>query len=198
MQEYGHLMLFGFISGITPGPNNILLLSTGVRWGFRRSLPLTAGITIGLPSVMFFAGTGLQQVFAIYPIIFTAMKLICGLWTVFLAYGMLRSDNAEMQSFRLQKPVNFLDALLLQWVNPKVWAIAISAMTLFMVGEKNSISLLLRTILPITAAIIPANLAWCLFGVSLSKILQSKKRLRIFNYTMALALILSIVPVFRT
>lgn len=197
MEELSSMLIFGLINGITPGPNNFLLMSSGVSWGFRRSLPLAFGIAMGLPLIMLVTGLGLQKLFQAHVVILTIMKILCGLWMLYLAYGILSSRQPEKKIRKQERPMSFLSALAFQWVNPKVWLIAISAMSLFTPHGGNSTFSIVTIVLVITAAIIPANVIWCLFGIGLAEFLQGEFRLRVFNTVMAILLIYSIFPIFN-
>jgi len=190
------ILLFGFINGITPGPNNILLMTSGANWGFRRTLPLVLGISVGFPVVLAATGIGLKNVFAAFPLLHVIMKYLCGFWVLVIAYKILKTPSPGDSHTQNGTLITFRAALLFQWINPKVWLIAVSAMTLFISDQLAPLQIVMGIVIPITAVTIPANLVWCFFGLLLAKMLNTSGKMRIFNVTMVVALIASVIPVF--
>ena len=180
--------------GITPGPNNILVASSGVNFGFRATIPHILGITIGYPLMLFIVGIGLARIFIAVPLIHTILKYVSIVYLLYLAYRIaLASAMGEARSS--PKPMTFLQAVAFQWVNGKAWVIALGAVTAYTVVDQT----LLLQILALTAISIIITLGcvscWTLFGAVMRRFLHTEKRRRFFNYTMAALLVLSILPV---
>ncbi len=180
--------------GITPGPNNILVASSGVNFGFRATIPHILGITIGYPLMLFIVGIGLAKIFIAVPLIHAILKYVSIVYLLYLAYRIaLASAMGEARSS--PKPMTFLQAVAFQWVNGKAWVIALGAVTAYTVVDQT----LLLQILALTAISIIITLGcvscWTLFGAVMRRFLHTEKRRRFFNYTMAALLVLSILPV---
>lgn len=180
--------------GITPGPNNILVASSGVNFGFRATVPHILGITIGYPLMLFIVGIGLAKIFIAVPLIHTILKYVSIAYLLYLAYRIaLASAMGEARG--TPKPMTFLQAAAFQWVNGKAWVIALGAVTAYTVVDQT----LPLQILALTAISIVITLGcvscWTLFGAVMRRFLHTEKRRRFFNYTMAALLVLSILPV---
>ena len=115
--EYTALILFTIATSITPGPNNVMIMTSGVNHGFRKSIPHLAGIDLGFPIMLIVVGLGASQLFAGYPSIFLWLKVIGVLYLSYLAF---KIASSPVQSFERSKakPFTFLQAALFQWVNP--------------------------------------------------------------------------------
>ena len=180
--------------GITPGPNNILVASSGVNFGFRATIPHILGITIGYPLMLFIVGIGLARIFIAVPLIHTTLKYVSIVYLLYLAYRIaLASAMGEARSS--PEPMTFLQAAAFQWVNGKAWVIALGAVTAYTVVDQT----LPLQILALTTISIIITLGcvscWTLFGAVMRRFLHTEKRRRFFNYTMAALLVLSILPV---
>ena len=188
--------LFAFVSSITPGPNNTMMLASGVHYGFSRSLPHMAGITLGFCLMILLMGLGLGSVFARYPALYTAMRYAGGAYMLYLAWKILRSqpvpDNAAPGSAQ-SRPMGFTAAAAFQWVNPKAWVMALGAVTTYLPAQ-HSLWQLLALIGVMGAINLPSTGSWALFGSSMRRYLQEPRFLRIFNTAAALALVASLYP----
>jgi threonine/homoserine/homoserine lactone efflux protein len=180
--------------GFTPGPNNILVASSGVNFGFRATIPHILGITIGYPLMLFVVGIGLAKIFIAVPLIHSILKVISIAYLLYLAYRItLASAMGEARS--VPKPLTFLQAAAFQWVNGKAWVIALGAVTTYTIVDQT----LLLQIVALTAISVIITLlsvsCWTFFGAFMRQYLQTEKRRRWFNYSMAALLVLSILPV---
>jgi threonine/homoserine/homoserine lactone efflux protein len=180
--------------GITPGPNNILVASSGVNFGFRATVPHILGITIGYPLMLFIVGIGLAKIFIAVPLIHTVLKWISIVYLLYLAYR-ITIAAAPAQARSEPRPLTFLQAAAFQWVNGKAWVIALGAVTTYTVVDQT----LPLQILALTAISVVITLGsvscWTFFGAFMRQYLQTEKRRRWFNYAMAALLVLSILPV---
>jgi threonine/homoserine/homoserine lactone efflux protein len=180
--------------GITPGPNNILVASSGVNFGFRATVPHILGITIGYPLMLFIVGIGLAKIFIAVPLIHTVLKWISIVYLLYLAYR-ITIAAAPDQARSEPKPLTFLQAAAFQWVNGKAWVIALGAVTTYTAVDQT----LPLQILALTAISVVITLGsvscWTFFGAFMRRYLQTEKRRRWFNFTMAALLVLSILPV---
>lgn len=189
------LLLFSFASSITPGPNNIMLLASGVNFGFRKTIPHMFGIAFGFGLLLLCIGFGLREVFQQFPIMELILKIVGGLYLVYLAWKIANAGSMEKGKVGA-KPMTFLAASLFQWVNPKAWVMAIYAMTAY-TGQPDFTT----SVFIVTSAFVVINFpsvsVWCGFGVAMREWLSDPMRLRIFNITMALFLIASLWPMFK-
>src|SRR5258708_10770700 len=121
--------------GITPGPNNILVASSGVNFGFRATIPHILGITIGYPLMLFIVGIELARIFIAVPLIHTTLKYVSIVYLLYLAYRIALA-SAMGKSRSSPKPMTFLQAAAFQWVNGQAWVIALGAVTAYTVVDQ--------------------------------------------------------------
>jgi threonine/homoserine/homoserine lactone efflux protein len=185
---------FALVTAFTPGPNNTMLMISGANWGVAPSIPHMLGITIGFPIMVFAVGMGLGGVFEAYPVLHEILKYGSFLYLLYLAWKLARAGRHDTDGNRLGKPMSFLAAALFQWVNPKAWMMAVSAMALYVPAGSAILPavLLLAAIFALTS--LPSAATWCLFGTAISRFLDSDRRVAIFNAVMAALLVLSMVP----
>ena len=189
------LLGFSFVSSVTPGPNNIMLLTSGVNFGFRRTIPHMCGIGFGFWLLLMAIGFGLKSVFETVPVTQLILKVLGGLYLIYLAYRIATAGPVETQETGA-RPMTFIEASLFQWVNPKAWVMAITAMTVY-TGQPDFYTSVWLVGLAFVCTNFPSVSIWCLFGVALRSWLQDPLKLRIFNVTMAVFLILSLWPMLR-
>jgi threonine/homoserine/homoserine lactone efflux protein len=188
------LIAFAVASSITPGPNNLMLLASGVNFGFRRSIPHMLGIGVGFMIMLVVVGLGVGQALQTYPLLYDALRIVSLLYMIWLAWKIATSgpvDNGTGRSSR--SPMNFMAAALFQWVNPKAWAMAIAATATYTQPAEYFSSLLWVTVV-FGLINLPCVSVWAGFGVGLRHWLQDPLKLRIFNMTMALLLVGSFLP----
>ncbi|WP_317622179.1 MULTISPECIES: LysE family translocator [unclassified Pseudohongiella] len=187
------VFLFALAAAITPGPNNVMLMSSGVNFGFRRSVPLLLGVCIGFPAMFLAIGFGLGTVFQQSPQLHEIISIIGIVYLLYLAWRIARSGEPERA--RDIKPLTFLQSAAFQWVNPKAWVMATGAIAAFTTIEGNIYLQVINLALIFITAAVPSALTWLFFGLGLQAMLSDPKRLRQFNYVMAGLLVLSMVPV---
>ncbi len=182
--------------GFTPGPNNILVASSGVNFGFRATVPHILGVTIGYPLMLLLVGVGLSRIFTQVPSVHTVLKYACIAYLLYLAWRIASAPVLNTETRRSAKPLTFLQAAAFQWVNGKGWVVALSAVTTYTVVNAT----LTMQVLALAALALLITLAsvccWTLFGSVLRQYLHTQRRRRWFNYSMAALLVASIVPVF--
>lgn len=180
--------------GFTPGPNNILVASSGVNFGFRATIPHMLGITVGFPLMLLIIGLGLAKVFIAFPPLHALLKYICIAYMLYLAWRIARASAMD-EARRAIKPMTFVQGAAMQWVNGKGWVVALSLVTTYTVVNSTlplQIAVLALLCLFITMASV---CCWTYFGALLRNFLQTEARRRSFNYSMAALLVLSIIPV---
>lgn len=188
------LLLFTFVMTVTPGPNTMMLLASGVNFGFRATLPHMIGITLGFGLMTIVVGMGLGEIFKLYPVLYSTLSYAGAAYMLYLAWkiAMTRSMGEGKTGGR---PMTFLQAAAFQWINPKAWVMAITAITTYSVPGAYVLSVLLLAA-TFMAISVPGCSVWILFGTGVRHWLEDAKRLRIFNVTMAVLLVLSLVPAF--
>ena len=182
--------------GFTPGPNNILVASSGVNFGFRATIPHILGVTVGYPLMLLLVGVGLAKIFTDVPQVHTVLKYVCIVYLLYLAWKIAVAPVADAETRRTAKPMTFIQAAAFQWVNGKGWVVALSAVTTYTVVNAT----LTMQVLALAALALFVTLGsvttWTLFGAFLRRYLHTDRRRRIFNYSMAGLLVASILPVF--
>ncbi len=186
---------FALAGSFTPGPNNAMLLTSGVNFGFSRTLPHIAGVTFGYGVMFAVVALGLGRLFALQPELYTALKVASSLYLLWLAWRIATAAGPS-EGADERPPLTFLQAALFQWVNPKGVMMALAASANFINPDN------LAADLPVMLALIGVmSLAsastWTLFGQGLRRFLNEPGRLKVFNQLMALALVASLWPLFR-
>ena len=189
------LASFSIVAAITPGPNNIMLLTSGVNYGFRRSLPHMFGISGGFGVLLISVGLGLAQVFQVAPSLFIVIKFCGAAYLLYLAWRIAMSGPISSGGSQ-GRPMTFLEAAIFQWVNPKAWVMAVTAMAVYTQESSfyASVGIVAAMFMVVS---IPSVAIWCGFGVALRDWLSDSARLRAFNITMAVLLVLSLWPMLR-
>lgn len=190
---YLSLIGFAFVSSITPGPNNMMLLASGANFGLRRSLPHMFGISLGHSFMIVLLGLGLIQVFDILPWLETAMTWVAIAYLVFLAWKIASAAPVAEDIPQRGRPFTFWQAAGFQWVNPKGWFMAVTALTAY--APDHSVPLVFLVAGTFMATNFPSIAFWAGLGVQARRFLGTPLRLRLFNWTMAGLLVLSLVPV---
>ena len=186
------LLLFSFVSSITPGPNNIMLFASGLNFGLRRTWPHAIGIALGFGVFLAAVGFGLGVVLTQFPFIFTAIKVLGGGYMLYLAWRIANSGPVEVKE-SAARPMTFLEAALFQWVNPKAWVMAMVAMSTY-TAEGSYILNVLLVVFAFVVVNFPSVTVWAAFGMTMRRFLQDPVKLKFFNYTMAASLVLSLWP----
>lgn len=193
--EYAAIILFAIVSCVTPGPNNTMIMASGLNYGIRRSLPHYFGICLGFPVMVVAVGLGLAGLFELYPALHTVLKIVGAAYLTFLAWKIASAPVSGMNTTE-GKPFTFLQAAGFQWVNPKAWALAVGATVAYTISD-STYALQVASIAIIFLFFgAPCIMLWLWFGSALKNVLQHPRSVRIFNVTMALLLMASLIPVF--
>ena len=131
---------FAFVSSITPGPNNLMLLYSGARFGFNKTIPHWMGINIGFVVMIILCCLGIATLFFKLPMAQTALKVLGCAYMLWLAYklfinGALPNDAALDKSNARKdsaKPLTFMQAAMFQYVNPKAWMMGLAVPASFL------------------------------------------------------------------
>jgi len=186
------LALFAFVSSITPGPNNLMLMASGANFGFRRTIPHMLGVALGFVFMLLLVGAGLVQVFDAFPVTYMVLKVGSVFYLLFLAWKIAHASPAQTGA-AAGDPMTFLQAAAFQWVNPKAWAMALTAISAY-TPERTLWAILLVGLI-FGAINLPSVGSWTVLGQQMARVLTSPKRLSLFNWTMAVLLVASLYPV---
>ena len=189
------LVVFALVTSWTPGPNNLMVLASGVNFGFSRSVPHMLGITVGFMLMLLIVGVGLGQVLTANATIYAVLKYASAAYMLWLAWqiasaGPMSEDGIDTRT----RPLTFIEAALFQWINPKAWTIALTAAAAYTLPAHYSISLGMICMV-FGVVTLPGVGGWTLFGVALKGLLADARRVRVFNVTMALLLVASLWPI---
>jgi len=188
------LLIFTFVMTVTPGPNTMMLLASGVNFGFRATVPHMAGITLGFGLMTVLVGMGLGEVFKLFPVLYKALSYAGAAYMLYLAWKIAKTRSMG-ESKAGSRPMTFLQAAAFQWINPKAWVMAVTAITTYTIPSAYTFSVLLLTAMFMAMAV-PGCSVWVLFGTGVRRWLENPVRLRVFNVAMAILLVLSLVPAF--
>lgn len=193
--EYTAIIFFAIATCVTPGPNNTMIMTSGLNYGVRRSLPHYFGIVFGFSAMVLAVGLGLASLFEQLPILHTLLKVVGTSYLCFLAYKIATAPiSAAVDSNA--KPFTFIQAAAFQWVNPKAWVLAVGATATYTVASDSySIQVLIISLIFLIFGS-PCIMLWLWFGSSLKRFLRKPATVRAFNRTMAALLVSSLIPVF--
>lgn len=186
------LSLFAMISSITPGPNNIMLMTSGVNFGIKRTLPHMLGVAIGFTAMVALVGLGVMIIFDQLPWLYDVLHFVSLIYLCYLAYKIATTTQPGWQTSGPGIPMTFWQAALFQWVNPKAWTMALTAVTVY-APERDLISVSLIALVFGTINL-PCIACWVFTGSRLRKLLSQPRVLRVFNYAMAGLLLVSVIP----
>lgn len=189
----GALVIFAVATLFTPGPNNVMLMASGLNFGFRRTLPHMAGVTLGFGFLVLAVGFGLGAIFTSYPALYTGVKFAGAAYLLYLAWRIANAGAADGEG--RASPLTFFQAAAFQWVNLKGWVMAVGAITAYaaVAGYPANIALIAVVFTILGAA---SSTTWLLFGTVLKPIVTNPRAVRTFNLVMAGLLVLSLIPVF--
>ncbi|MBK8769128.1 MAG: LysE family translocator [Rhizobiales bacterium] len=190
------LAAFCFVTAISPGPNNIMLMASGVNYGVRRTLPHVAGIVVGWPLMVLLVGLGLGQVFELFPGAYTALKLISGAYMLWLAWKIATAVPKQGDGAGEGKPMGFIGAALFQWVNGKAWIMAVSSIAAFTLTSDYMLSVAAIVAVFFVMSIVSST-SWTVFGAGLRQVLTDPRYFRAINIVLALSLLASLWPMLR-
>jgi threonine/homoserine/homoserine lactone efflux protein len=186
------LAAFAFVSSITPGPNNLMLMASGANFGLRRTVPHMLGVGIGFAVMLVLVGLGLAGLFVAWPPALLVLKVASVGYLLWLAWKIAHAAPPTPGAAE-GRPLTFLQAAAFQWVNPKAWTMSLSAMTLYAPGREFVTILTVAVVFGLVN--LPSVGVWAGLGVQMQRLLTTPQRLRRFNIFMALLLVASLYPV---
>ncbi|MBR1174635.1 LysE family translocator [Bradyrhizobium sp. KB893862 SZCCT0404] len=187
-------LVFMVVMYFTPGPNNIMLLSSGLTYGFRRTIPHIVGIVLGFAFMVAAIGLGLGTVFLAYPILQTILKYAGAAYLIYLAAAIAMSGPAKPGGEDGRGPMTFWGAAMFQWINAKGWVIVIGTITAYAAIAQFPVNIAIQTLISLLVGTV-STVVWALFGTALRPVLTSERLVRAFNILMAILLLASLYPV---
>ena len=193
MDVFFAVLSFAFSSTITPGPNNLMMLASGVNHGVKASLPHLLGICLGFPLMVLLVGLGFGAVFSQFPLLHSLIKWLGIAYLLYLAWLIATSAPRALEGGH-GKPFSFWQAAAFQWVNAKAWMMATGAIAAFTTVGGAVFLDVAQIVLAFFLTSFPCVGAWLVFGALLQNLLQTARAQRIFNGIMGLILVSSVVP----
>jgi threonine/homoserine/homoserine lactone efflux protein len=186
-------ILFALVTSITPGPNNTMLLASGVNFGFRRTLPHILGISAGVALLMLSVGFGLGEAFRRFEVLYTVLEVLSVAYLLYLAWKIGTSGEVQVKKGE-RRPMRFYEAIAFQWINPKAWMMVLTAGTTIHLSADFGINALLMALV-FNVIGLPCICVWAAFGTAMRRALSNPVWLRTFNIAMALMLIATLYPI---
>ena len=186
-------VVFASVMAFTPGPNNVRLAASGVNFGFMRTMPHIWGVTIGFDVLLIAGAVGVGFLFHAFPALHTVIKIGGAIYMLYLAWKVATAHQGGGEDEAPAKPFTFMQAAAFQWINPKALIAVIGGVALYVRPGYEWIDFPVMLVV-MTVATLGAVALWTGFGVALRRFLRDPKRARIFNISMALLLVVSIVP----
>ena len=188
------MMIFMFVAAITPGPNNIMLASSGANFGFKKTIPHIIGVVAGFFALMLLVGLGLGQLFEAIPVLRQAFRMVALCFVFYLAWRIANSGKNEDEN-REVRPIRFLEATLFQLINPKGVAMSITVIATFINPDLDFSFQFAVLVISFTMVTLISAVTWAGFGLVIRRVISTPRKQRVFNIVMALMLIGSIMPV---
>jgi len=186
------LAAFAFVSSITPGPNNLMLMASGANFGLRRTVPHMLGVAIGFTVMIVLVGAGLMELFDAYPASYTVLKVVSVVYLLYLAWKITLAAAPDGESGS-GRPLTFVQAALFQWVNPKAWAMALTAISVYAPSKSLAGVVLVAAVFGLIN--LPSISFWTVLGKQAKRVLTNPARRQAFNGVMAALLVGSLYPV---
>ncbi len=185
------LISFYFVMYITPGPNNAMVLTSGIKFGFTKTIPHMTGITIGHVLQLILVCFGLGKIFQIFPQIQNILKIVCALYLLYLGYKIIGSFSKIKEDN--SRPLKFYEAALFQLVNPKAWTISSMAASGFLPEDGNLIFSIFF-IGMIALIICPLSISpWVAFGSAIRNLVKNNKIKALIEYFLAILLLITAI-----
>jgi threonine/homoserine/homoserine lactone efflux protein len=188
-------VVFAVVMFFTPGPNNVMLLSSGLTFGFRRTLPHVAGVTFGFAFMIGAVGLGFGTIFIAYPVLRTILKYAGVAYLIYLAVAIAMSGPVASDQHSGRRPMTFWGAAVFQWINVKGWVMVIGTITAYAGIASFPWNITIQILLSLLLGALSCS-TWALFGSALRPVLTSPLAVRAFNIAMAALLLASLYPVF--
>jgi threonine/homoserine/homoserine lactone efflux protein len=190
------LLAYAYVTSITPGPNNLMLLTSGVNFGFTRTIPHMLGVGIGFVVMLLTVGLGIGAVLTAFPALHTGLKVAGAIYLLYLSWKIAMTRSFKSGDESKSRPMTFLEAAAFQWVNPKAWVMAVTAMAVYSNPASPLLSVVLIGLI-FGLVNLPSVSTWAGFGTALRGFLSDPVRLKWFNIAMGLLLAATLWPMLK-
>jgi threonine/homoserine/homoserine lactone efflux protein len=194
MELLAALAVFCAVTLFTPGPNNLMLMTSGLNFGFRRGVPHLLGVVVGFTVMVLIVGFGLGAIFEAWPVLYIVLKYAGAAYLLYLAWQIAVSLPAAQSGEPAGSPIGFLQAAAFQWVNPKAWVMAVGAVSTYAAVAPFPLNVVVIAALYCALGIASSG-TWLGFGAALQSVLRDPRAVRIVNIVMALLLVASLYPI---
>ena len=185
------LISFYFVMYVTPGPNNAMVLTSGLKFGFLKTIPHMTGITIGHVTQLILVCLGLGKIFQVFPEIQNILKILCSIYLIYLGYKIIGSFNKIKDND--SRPLKFYEAALFQIVNPKAWTISSMAASSFLSND-GSLLISILYIASVALIICPISISpWAAFGSGIKNLVKNNKIKVIIEFFLAFLLLITAI-----
>lgn len=184
--------LYCLVTSVTPGPNNILLVSSGVHFGFKKTIPHILGIGVGFFAMFVFLAIFISQLFKVSYLFYEILKIAGVIYLLYLAYKILQSNYSNKKTYQRLSPFTFIQAALFQWINPKAWVMAIGAISTYTSPASNINAIVFLGFIYCIINI-PSTAIWAYTGSHLQQFINNAAKFKTFNFIMAILLIISVI-----
>lgn len=192
------ISMFAFITSVTPGPNNMMLLASGAQHGYIKTLPHMLGIVVGVAMLMLSVLMGLGVLFRAYPVLFSVLKVVGGLYLLWLAYKIATAPVNGLKQVSPDKrgPLRWWEGALFQFVNPKAWMMALGAVSTF--AQPGELYVQSGAVIMLAFALVgfPSISVWAGAGANIRQWLSTPSRQRRFNVTMGIVTAATLVMLY--
>ena len=193
---FAALAVFAFVSSITPGPNNLMLMTSGINFGMRRTVPHMLGVSLGFTLMIVLIGLGVMKVIDAMPGSMLFITIASGLYLLYMAWKIATTSTSPAENDAAvvkSKPFTFLQAAAFQWVNPKAWTMALTAISAYAPKSQGWAGVFI--VAGVFGIInLPSTGAWAVMGAKMRRFLSDPVRLKAFNIVAALLLVASLYP----
>lgn len=189
------IISFAIATAFTPGPNNLMLLSSGLTFGYKRTLAHIVGVAVGFPMMVLAVGLGVGVVLEHYPMVYEVLKVLGFGYLLWMAWHIANTQGSiHADSYTNDKPFTFIQAALFQWINPKAWIMAVTAISSFTIQNADVwYQVAIIAFVYLIVGVFSTH-TWALGGVLLHRWLESQRAIRNFNRVMALLIVVSVLP----
>lgn len=179
------MCVFSFVMSISPGPINLIIVSAGANYGFKRTMSFVSGATIGFTLLLMFVGFGFIKIIQAYPLLFDYLSLAGSVFILYIGYKIVTSSSSQIEVKNDESIPKFYEGFLLQWLNPKAWIAAASGISMFSSTNNHLFAFIVIYFLICYACLS----VWAILGNATTMLLKFNNGLSFFNKGMGLVLI---------
>jgi threonine/homoserine/homoserine lactone efflux protein len=180
------MLLFSLVMSISPGPVNMMIVTSSINNGFKNTFAFISGATIGFTLLLICIGFGLSEILSVYPSFLSYLEFFGFSFIVYMGYKIASSISSLEIKDENKRNLKFYEGFLLQWLNPKAWIASLSGVSMFSGNEKLLIFVLIYFIVCYLSLSF-----WGYLGLYFTKFLNTHRKLKVFNLIMGSILILS-------